>query len=69
MIIAINTSDNERTAGLLDFFSASVSPENGCVNIDYENLDQVPSICRILVEADIDIFSISMFDPDQIPRP
>ena len=67
MIIAINTSDNDRTAGLLDFFSSSVSPENGCVNIDYENLEQVPSICRILVEADIDILSILIIDPDQIP--
>ena len=67
MIIAINTSDNDRTAGLLDFFSSSVSPENGWVNIDYENLEQVPSICRILVEADIDILSILIIDPDQIP--
>jgi hypothetical protein len=34
-----------------------------CIKIKYENCEQVPSICRLLVDANIDILEIYL-----IPR-
>ncbi|MBE5322151.1 hypothetical protein IM793_23565 [Pedobacter sp. MR2016-19] len=60
MLIEIHTSENERAASLLNFFKIAVSPANGRIFIEYENVDQVPSIYRILEEADIDVFNIEL---------
>ena len=60
VIIELNTSDNHRATELIDFFVVSVSPKNGWINIQYENRDQIPSICRILIAAEIEIFTISV---------
>ena len=71
MNIEINTNENHRTADLLDFYtvSVSVSPDDGWVKVIYENLDQIPSICRIFIDNNIEILSISLdrSEPGIIP--
>jgi len=62
MHISINTNDNQAAAVLLDFYGAIISTEDGWIGIAYENIDQIPAICRILVEADIDVRHIAVID-------
>ncbi len=66
MVIAINTSENNRAANLLDFYAVSVSQEDGLVKVAYENIDQIPSICRILIDNNIEIFNVSIEQPNPI---
>ena len=66
MVIAINTSENNRAANLLDFYTVSVSQEDGLVKVAYENIDQIPSICRILIDNNIEIFNVSIEQPNPI---
>ena len=66
MVIAINTSENNRAANLLDFYTVSVSQEDGLVKVAYENIDQIPSICRILIDNNIEIFNVSIEQPNTI---
>ena len=69
MVIAINTSENNRAANLLDFYTVSVSQEDGLVKVAYENIDQIPSICRILIDNNIEIFNVSIEQPNPIIAP
>jgi hypothetical protein len=66
VVIAINTSENNRAANLLDFYAVSVSQEDGLVKVAYENIDQIPSICRILIDNNIEIFNVSIEQPNPI---
>jgi len=66
VVIAINTSENNRAANLLDFYTVSVSQEDGLVKVAYENIDQIPSICRILIDNNIEIFNVSIEQPNPI---
>ena len=66
MVIAISTSENNRAANLLDFYTVSVSQEDGLVKVAYENIDQIPSICRILIDNNIEIFNVSIEQPNPI---
>ena len=66
MVIAINTSENNRAANLLNFYTVSVSQEDGLVKVAYENIDQIPSICRILIDNNIEIFNVSIEQPNPI---
>lgn len=59
-LITINTSANNRAAKLLDFFEVSVSPADEWIIIKYESIDQIPSICRLLEEANIEVLHISV---------
>lgn len=69
MVISINTSENNKAADLLDFYVISVSPVDGWVKVTYENLDQIPSICRILIDSNIEILSISLEPHESISVP
>ena len=66
MVIAISTSENNRAANLLNFYTVSVSQEDGLVKVAYENIDQIPSICRILIDNNIEIFNVSIEQPNPI---
>ena len=60
MLIEINTSDNNKAAKLLNFFKTTTSSKNGLVYIEYEDVDQLPAIRRILEEAGIKVFNIEL---------
>jgi hypothetical protein len=58
--IIVESNCNGRAAKLLDFFEVRISYLPSCIIIKYENVDQVPAICRLLVSSNIDIIRISV---------
>jgi hypothetical protein len=56
--IVLKTASNGKAAEILFFFATQLSEAGRSIMIEYESCEQVPSICRMLVDADIDIFEI-----------
>lgn len=56
--IILKTDDNRRVLDLLQSFPFIILIDADHIKIRYENIDQIPSICRLLVEANIDIQEI-----------
>jgi hypothetical protein len=56
--IVVRTESNREAAKLFFYFEIEISEMQECIKIKYENCEQVPSICRLLVDADIDILEI-----------
>lgn len=63
--IVLKTNDNNRAKKILDFFKIDVSEVGArIIIIEYENLEQVASICRLMVEANIDIAEVFISQSD-----
>jgi len=56
--IIVRTASNKHAAQILFFYTMDVSRLEDCIIITYESCEQVASICRMLVEENIDILEI-----------
>jgi len=56
--IVLKTASNGKAAEILFFFATHLSEAGTSIKIEYESCEQAPAICRMLVDADIDIFEI-----------
>lgn len=56
--IIVRTASNSVAVKILFFYALDVSRLEECIAVEYESCDQAASICRILVDADIDIWEI-----------
>lgn len=56
--IVLRTASNSAAAQILFFYALDVSILEDCIAVEYESCEQVASICRLLVDADIDILEI-----------
>ncbi|GAA4121422.1 hypothetical protein GCM10022250_02960 [Flavobacterium chungbukense] len=56
--IVVRTESNREAARLFFDFEMEILKLEECIKIKYENCEQVPSICRLLVDANIDILEI-----------
>lgn len=56
--IILRTASNSAAAQILFFYALDVSMLEECIAVKYESCEQVASICRMLVDADIDILEI-----------
>lgn len=63
-VIVLKTSDNHRAKKILNFFKMEDSDLNTQIVIQYENLEQVASVCRLMVEANIDIAEVFIVPSD-----
>lgn len=58
--IVVKTESNREAVRLFFDFEMEILELEECIKIKYENCEQVPSICRLLVDANIDILEIYM---------
>lgn len=56
--IVVEVESNIEAVEVLNFFALHLTGTDGYIIIEYESCEQVPSICRLLVDADIGICQI-----------
>jgi len=63
-VIHIETSDNQKSFAVISSKYEELKIVNSHITIQYQNKDQIATICKLLVETDINIYKIQLENND-----
>ncbi|MBX3242541.1 MAG: ABC transporter ATP-binding protein [Chitinophagaceae bacterium] len=63
-MIYIETSDNRKSADLIEKKYKIIDAGNSHIQLSYQNREQVAAICKLLVEMNIDIYKVQLENND-----